>query len=1349
MALVCALASFSALARPTLTPIKSSFIGAAASSSPSSMLRLGTKVVFSANDATHGQELWVTDGTAAGTRLVQDLNPGSADASPAMVGRIGSAAIFTASDGAGAALWASDGASDAVKLMPLPPTSESGARLTITAADTRVYLLFRPGYNEPTEIFVTDGTPAGTRDLGAFSTNLDLTPIGAGGNLYFAGQDQTVGTQLWVSDGTTFGTHMVRRNVECPGPSCGPAPVRLFRIGALPAFVTTDGLWITDGSGAGTQKIAAIAQPAVVAFSPTSPRAYLKSSTMLWVTDGTVAGTHAVATPGTGTQNPTYATVLDDGRLLYLGYVGSKDEVWKSDGTAAGTVQIGTIPETTSYFLRIVGILGNRVLLAGGSVSSGGDLWAADLETSTVALVKDVGPWDGGDDWDAEAGAALGTTYLFPATDVYSGRELWQTDGSAQGTVLLANIAPDPGGGVVSGTVRAATDGAPLANVTVYLCSSSDSGSCDTVRSDAAGRYHFDGIIPATYHLAARSSAYLLQYYEGLTCPACPSASRTPVPVTAGMETSGVDFSLVRGGTISGSVKRASDGQPIWTSYAVIRDSTGKIVAQVLVYPDGSYQTDALPAGTYYAETLNSNGQPAVNQVYHNHDCPSTCDWHTGDGITVVQGTATTGIDFSLHAYGTIAGTIRDADGPVADRFVSIMRQGGTSFTAGATTDANGRYVSPPVAPGTYYVVSGGDMGYGASVYPSGSCQSIYNCTPVGGTPISVPVDGAITGIDLLLARPLGRIAGTIRDRTGAPISGINVALYDASGSYISDYVSQTTGTSGGYDFYDLPAGTYYLKAFNELYPGVDCFESHCNMAGATPLVVTNGNTRRTDFQLRSQRTTISGHVLDAVTGQPVVSTAFNWVGASGAGGGQTIAADGLYQISIVSRDASFYLSSGGSRYHYTIYRNARWECAFSPCPVPPGATPIPAGTNTNIDFLLERRGSVSGTITEAATGAPLQSMQILFYAPGGSTVRGSAATDANGRYWTNLDPGSYTAVAEPIYAPTHRSQVYRDRTCAGTCVIATGDVFTVADGIETPGIDFHLPKSDVYGTISGHVIDDATGLPMAGVSIQVEATTLKAQTDAQGFYSISYTSPSGLTTGQYRLSAQASQLYFTGLSGGLNCPDFSACHGNGTPVQVTAPNTTTVDFRMIKLGVTSLSPAAGSAAGGTQVTIHGTSFVSPATVTIGGQPATVLSVAPTQIVAVAPPGSVGSAHVTVRLSSSLASTIVQGFLYLPAVTFTDDPLAAGTTVVKAAHILELRSAVNALRAAAGLSPFSFTDASVSGGFIRAVHLTELRTALDQARAALGLPALAYKNTIVPGSSIQAADISDIRNGMR
>jgi hypothetical protein len=107
-----------------------------------------------------------------------------------------------------------------------------------------------------------------------------------------------------------------------------------------------------------------------------------------------------------------------------------------------------------------------------------------------------------------------------------------------------------------------------------------------------------------------------------------------------------------------------------------------------------------------------------------------------------------------------------------------------------------------------------------------------------------------------------------------------------------------------------------------------------------------------------------------------------------------------------------------------------------------------------------------------------------------------------------------------------------------------------------------------------------------------------------------------------------------------------------------------------------------------------------------------------------------------------------------PATTtiFTDDPLNAGTAV-KAMHVTQLRTAVNAMRAAApGLGPQAFTDPGLGvGTLIKRLHITELRTALDQARAAIGLPAIAYVDPVITAgaTTIKAAHVIDLRNGVK
>lgn len=99
---------------------------------------------------------------------------------------------------------------------------------------------------------------------------------------------------------------------------------------------------------------------------------------------------------------------------------------------------------------------------------------------------------------------------------------------------------------------------------------------------------------------------------------------------------------------------------------------------------------------------------------------------------------------------------------------------------------------------------------------------------------------------------------------------------------------------------------------------------------------------------------------------------------------------------------------------------------------------------------------------------------------------------------------------------------------------------------------------------------------------------------------------------------------------------------------------------------------------------------------------------------------------------------------------FTDDPLVPMVTPVKLAHIMELRAAINAMRASASLPPLG-GDTSIGGGLpVRASHITALRTGLDEARAALGLPALVYTDaTLSPGTRIKAAHVQELREGTR
>lgn len=98
-------------------------------------------------------------------------------------------------------------------------------------------------------------------------------------------------------------------------------------------------------------------------------------------------------------------------------------------------------------------------------------------------------------------------------------------------------------------------------------------------------------------------------------------------------------------------------------------------------------------------------------------------------------------------------------------------------------------------------------------------------------------------------------------------------------------------------------------------------------------------------------------------------------------------------------------------------------------------------------------------------------------------------------------------------------------------------------------------------------------------------------------------------------------------------------------------------------------------------------------------------------------------------------------------IVFTDATLTG--EIVKAVHVSELRTAVNAMRAAGNQPPLEFTDVPLAGVAVKAVHIAELRTALNAARSMIALPAITFADpTLTPESTIiSAIHATELRAG--
>jgi hypothetical protein len=207
-----------------------------------------------------------------------------------------------------------------------------------------------------------------------------------------------------------------------------------------------------------------------------------------------------------------------------------------------------------------------------------------------------------------------------------------------------------PSFGGIAGTVTDIATGAPLANVAVCTYTSVGTSS-GCVTTSASGAYAKTGLPAGTYYLkAVNSLGYVDELYNNVPCPrsSCSVTSGTGVSVTAGATTVGVNFGLMAGSSITGTVTDALTGAPLVHVQMYVYFANGYLLDESS-YTDGwgRYAVDGLPTGTYYLLTENTQGY--LDELYDNISCPTyTCTVTTGTGVRVAAGVTTTGINFTL-----------------------------------------------------------------------------------------------------------------------------------------------------------------------------------------------------------------------------------------------------------------------------------------------------------------------------------------------------------------------------------------------------------------------------------------------------------------------------------------------------------------------------------------------------------------------------------------------------------------------------------------------------------------------------------------------------------------------------
>lgn len=379
------------------------------------------RLFFVSSTATHGRELYVSDGTRVGTRRI-DLGPGAAEPRDLTVlgagsspWAYGSALAFTALCPGGRALWVSDGTTAGTRQVTVPglPCPDPQQLTDGTApGSSRPVLYFTTGASRSTRQLwvyehrtglVTRILPSPAQGLKMVSGVLYFTlevgatmelwravnfrasrlavfrgigdMLGHGPKLYFSAHDGTSGFELWESHISSAAPSRIED--LNPG-AAGSLPVGLVTLGSHLYFAAT-----TPQHGRELHRLG------------------LNTGNIELVAD---------IVPGTGSSSPAQLVAARQRQL--------------ANGDA-----------------------GSLLYFTASTPATGRELWRTEGDHATLRLLGDLAPGSASSKPMDVTQYGDGATVVFSADTPGKGRELWVSEGTRFDTRLLCDVVAGAGDG--------------------------------------------------------------------------------------------------------------------------------------------------------------------------------------------------------------------------------------------------------------------------------------------------------------------------------------------------------------------------------------------------------------------------------------------------------------------------------------------------------------------------------------------------------------------------------------------------------------------------------------------------------------------------------------------------------------------------------------------------------------------------------------------------------------------------------------------------------------------------------------------------------------------------------------
>ncbi|MFQ5639276.1 MAG: carboxypeptidase regulatory-like domain-containing protein [bacterium] len=445
-------------------------------------------------------------------------------------------------------------------------------------------------------------------------------------------------------------------------------------------------------------------------------------------------------------------------------------------------------------------------------------------------------------------------------------------------------------GGVISGVITS-DSGDVIAGAYVFAYQESgridpDDSATGTVDgwgfgySDENGEYLITGLTEGEYLVSAQvwnQWYYSIEWYDNV--PTLEEA--TPVPVSLGEETPGIDFQLsvpTTFGEISGHITD-TQGEPIADAFVVAHapfdpaDGGVQVWAYAHTDKQGNYRIENLPNGSYLLSASIHVAWQFVQRFWPDAEFPEQAE------PVVVDSSTDPVYDFVLPIQmgtASISGMVLSNTGdPLAYAFIEVRSADRATDVASpavwayANTDSNGFYKIDHLPAGTYFAQAQFWQGtsFGQQWYDHADDRA-------GATPIKLVDNTHRDDIDFdLTLRPyFGAIAGTVTDEVnGVPIARAYVEIspihYDFTTAPLSVWsFYAVTNEQGNFQIEYLPEGEYLVSVYAN--GAFEFFQDAVVAELASPVKVVGGETTALNFGL-SARNEGSGVISGTVTGDP------------------------------------------------------------------------------------------------------------------------------------------------------------------------------------------------------------------------------------------------------------------------------------------------------------------------------------------------------------------------------------------------------------------------------------------------------------------------------------------------